>query len=43
MLERARVMILSELSTSRGLAEPLAIDMLDKALRKASLKFPEPL
>jgi CarD family transcriptional regulator len=43
MLERARVMILSELATSRGLAEPLATDMLDKALRKASLKFPEPL
>ncbi len=43
MLERARVMILSELATSRGLAEPIAIDMLDKALRKASLKFPEPL
>jgi CarD family transcriptional regulator len=43
MLDRARIMILSELATSRGLAEPVAIDMLDKALRKASLKFPEPL
>jgi CarD family transcriptional regulator len=43
MLDRARLMILSELATSRGLTEPLAVEMLDKALRKSSLKFPEPL
>ncbi|MCC7155887.1 MAG: CarD family transcriptional regulator [Bryobacterales bacterium] len=43
MLERARVMIVSELATSRGLKEPEAIEALDKAMQKANLRFPEPL
>lgn len=41
MLDRARHMLLTELSISRGLAEPDAIDLLAKALAKASLPMPE--
>ena len=43
MLDRARIMLVSELATSRGLKEVEAVDMLNKALAKASLRFPEPL
>lgn len=43
MLDRARHMILTELSTSRGLSEEEAADVLDKALGKSQLHLPEPL
>jgi CarD family transcriptional regulator len=43
MLDRARVMLVSEMATSRGMREPDAIDLLGKALAKADLRFPEPL
>jgi CarD family transcriptional regulator len=43
MLDRARHMLLTELSTSRGLREPEATELLDKALAKAQLHMPEPL
>jgi len=43
MLDRARLMLLSEMATSRGVSEPDAIEMLDKALSKSKLRFPEPL
>jgi CarD family transcriptional regulator len=43
MLDRARIMLVSELATSRGMRESEAVEMLSKALMKASLRFPEPL
>jgi len=43
MLDRARHMLITEFSTSRGLCEAEAMDMLDKALNKASLHLPEAL
>ena len=43
MLDRARHMLITEFSTSRGLQEADAADMLEKALSKAQLKLPEPL
>ncbi len=43
MLDRARHMLITELSTSRGLPEAEAVDMLDKALHKAQLRLPEAL
>jgi CarD family transcriptional regulator len=43
MLDRARHMLMTELSTSRGLAEANAAAMLDDALQKAGLKMPEPM
>lgn len=43
MLDRARIMLVSEVATSRSLKEPDAIDVLNKALAKSNLKFPEPL
>ena len=43
MLDRARIMLVTELATSRGLKEPEAVDLLNKAVSKANLKFPEPL
>jgi CarD family transcriptional regulator len=42
MLERARHMIVTELSISRGLAEPEAIGVLQAALAKSSLNMPAP-
>ncbi len=42
MLSRARHMLLTELSISRGLRETEVIDLLEKALAKASLHLPEP-
>jgi CarD family transcriptional regulator len=43
MLERARLMLVSELATSRGVSESDAVVLLSRSLAKASLKFPEPL
>lgn len=43
MLERARLMLVSELATSKGVSEREAVDLLARALAKANLKFPEPL
>lgn len=40
MLQRARHLLVTELSTSRGLPEAQAIELLQKALGKASLSFP---
>jgi len=43
MLDRARHMLITELSTSRGMTEAEAAQMLEKALVKAQLHLPEPL
>src|SRR5258708_896948 len=43
MLDRARHMLITELSTSRGLNEAEASDLLQKALSKAQLQFPPAL
>jgi CarD family transcriptional regulator len=43
MLDRARHMLITEFSTSRGLSPTEATDMLDKALAKSQLHLPEPL
>jgi CarD family transcriptional regulator len=43
MLDRARVMIVAELATSRGVKEPEAVEILARAIGKSSLRFPEPL
>jgi CarD family transcriptional regulator len=43
MLDRARHMLITELSTSRGLTDRDAADVLDKALSKAQLRLPEAL
>jgi len=43
MLDRARHMLITEFSTSRGLNPVEATDMLEKALAKAQLHLPEPL
>jgi CarD family transcriptional regulator len=43
MLDRARHMLITELSISRGLREEEASEVLDKALAKAQLHMPEPL
>ncbi|PYT18779.1 MAG: CarD family transcriptional regulator [Acidobacteria bacterium] len=43
MLDRARHMLIMEFSTSRGLNEAEAADMLEKALSKAQLHLPPPL
>jgi CarD family transcriptional regulator len=43
MLDRARHMLITEFSTSRGLNETQAAEMLDKALAKADLHMPEAL
>ncbi len=40
MLDRARHMLITELSTSRGIPEASAIDMLQRALAKAALALP---
>ena len=41
MLDRARHMLMTELSTSRGMSEREAVDVFEKALAKAQLHFPE--
>ena len=43
MLDRARILLVEELSTSRGMREYEAIETLSKALGKSNLRFPEPL
>lgn len=43
MLDRARHMLITEMSISRGLREAEAIELLDRALSKSSLRFPGPL
>jgi CarD family transcriptional regulator len=43
MLDRARHMLITELSTSRGLSEVEATRMVDQALSKAQLHLPEPM
>jgi len=43
MLDRARHMLITELSISRGLHEPDVVQLLQKALDKASLSLPTAL
>ncbi len=43
MLDRARHMLVTELSNSRMLSEQQVAEMLDRALAKASLRLPQPL
>ncbi len=43
MLDRARHMLITEISISRGISEQKAIDLLQKALGRADLTLPEPL
>ena len=43
MLDRARHMLITEVSTCKGIREPEAIDLMHKALVKASLVFPDPM
>jgi CarD family transcriptional regulator len=43
MLDRARHMLITEVSISRGLRESEAIEVLDKALAKSSLALPAAL
>src|SRR4029077_17407978 len=43
MLDRARRMLITEFSTSRGLEETEAAEMLDRALAKAQLHLPPAL
>lgn len=41
MLDRARHMLLTELSTSRGMSEAEAAELLEQALSKSALHLPE--
>jgi len=41
MLDRARHMLIAELSTSRGMDEPKCVELLDKALATSGLRWPE--
>ncbi|HBY60790.1 MAG TPA: CarD family transcriptional regulator [Solibacterales bacterium] len=43
MLDRARQMLISEISISRGLSELQAVELLQKTLSKASLALPQAL
>jgi CarD family transcriptional regulator len=43
MLDRARHMLITELSISRALPEFQVVDLLEKSLAKASLRLPAPL
>jgi CarD family transcriptional regulator len=43
MLDRARHMLITELSTSRGMDQKQAEDMLEQALDKAQLHLPAPI
>jgi CarD family transcriptional regulator len=43
MLERARHMLITEVSICRGIKDVDAADLLTKALAKSTLKWPEPL
>ena len=41
MLERARYLLITELAMAKNAEEPEVEDMLNKALSKCKLKFPE--
>jgi len=41
MLDRARHMLITELSTSRGMTEPEAAELLEHALSKSALHLPD--
>jgi CarD family transcriptional regulator len=43
MLDRARQMLITEISTSRSIVEHKVTDMLQRALTKAALALPDPL
>ena len=43
MLDRARHMLITELSTSRAMQPDAAVGLLEKALSKSQLHLPEPL
>jgi CarD family transcriptional regulator len=43
MLDRARVMLVAEVATSRGVHEPEAVGILSRCLGKVNVRFPEPL
>lgn len=43
MLDRARHMLITELSIARGMKETEAVELLQRALSKASLCLPQPL
>jgi CarD family transcriptional regulator len=43
MLERSRQMLLAEVAIARSLAEKEAVDLLDRSLQKAKLRFPDPI
>ncbi len=43
MLDRARHMLISEISTSRGMRESETLQLISKALARASLSLPPPL
>ena len=43
MLDRARHMLLTELSTSRGMSEREAAEILEQSLAKCGLHLPEPM
>lgn len=43
MLERARQMLVTEVSTGRGVSDVQAVELLNKTMGKANLAFPEPL
>lgn len=43
MLERARQMLLAEVCASRTLNEVAAVELMNRALSKSSLTFPEPM
>ena len=41
MLERARYLLVSELAMAKSLEEPQVEDLLNRALGKCKLRFPE--
>jgi CarD family transcriptional regulator len=43
MLDRARHMLITELSISRGLRESEVVELIERALAKAALTLPAPL
>jgi CarD family transcriptional regulator len=43
MLERARQMLVTEVSTGRAMSDVQAVELLNKTMGKANLAFPEPL
>jgi CarD family transcriptional regulator len=43
MLDRARILLVEEMATSRSVKPGEAVDLLARALGKSNLRFPEPL